>query len=186
MQSGPVYRRATPADAEMLCGLMSDPAVFSGLLQLPFPSVDVWRKRLEDQVSQPASLHLLAVDAHGATPVVIGSAGIHPAGPSLRQKHVGALGICVAANWRKRAIASELMCRLLDWADNWAGYLRLELQVYTDNAAAIALYRKFDFELEGTLRANALRDGQFVDSHLLARLHPQQPQLSNTKEALPA
>lgn len=181
MQSGPVYRRATPADAEMLCGLMSDPAVFSGLLQLPFPSADLWRKRLEDQVQQPAALHLLAVDAHGATPAVIGSAGINPAGPSLRQKHVGGMGICVAPNWHKRGIASELMRRLLDWADNWAGYLRLELQVYTDNTAAIALYRKFGFEHEGTLRANALREGQFVDSHLMARLHPRQPQLAIAK-----
>ncbi len=181
MQSGLVYRRATPADAEMLCALMSDPAVYSGLLQLPFPSVDMWRKRLEDQVTQAAALHLLAIDTHGATPSVIGSAGIHPAGPSQRQKHVGGMGICVAASWQRRGIGSELIRRLLDWADNWAGYLRVELQVYTDNAAGIALYRKFGFEHEGTLRANALRDGRYVDSHLMARLHPQQPQVTSAK-----
>ena len=38
--------------------------------------------------------------------------------------------------------------------------LRIELTVYTDNAAAIALYRKFGFEIEGTHRAYALRDGR--------------------------
>ncbi len=161
----------------MICALMSDPAVFSGLLQLPYPSPDLWRKRLEERVDNPAALHLLAVDTHGATPVVIGSAGIHPAGISQRQKHVGGLGISVAAAWQRRGIGSELMRRLLDWADNWAGYLRVELQVYTDNEAGIALYRKFGFVHEGTLRANALRDGVFVDSHLMARLHPQPPRL---------
>jgi putative acetyltransferase len=54
------------------------------------------------------------------------------------------------------------------------------LQVYTDNVAALALYRKFGFDREGTLRAHALRDGRFVDSHLMARLHPRQPQVDVT------
>ncbi|MCA3222627.1 MAG: GNAT family N-acetyltransferase [Burkholderiales bacterium] len=180
MSGGPVYRRATPADAQMLCALMSDPAVFGGLLQLPYPSADAWRKRLEEQVLQPAALHLLALDAHGATPAVIGSAGIHPIGPSQRQKHVGGMGICVAPAWQRRGVGSELVRRLLDWADNWAGYLRVELQVYTDNVAALALYRKFGFDREGTLRAHALRDGRFVDSHFMARLHPRQPQVDVT------
>ena len=56
----------------------------------------------------------------------------------------------------------ELMRRLLDWADNWAGLLRIELGVFSDNARAIALYRKFGFELEGTQRAWALREGVFI------------------------
>ena len=46
------------------------------------------------------------------------------------------------------------MRRLLDWADNWAGLLRVELGVYADNERAIALYRKFGFELEGCQRAH--------------------------------
>jgi len=51
------------------------------------------------------------------------------------------------------------------------------LTVYTDNAAAIALYRKFGFELEGTHRAYGLRDGRYADVHAMARLHPNPPQL---------
>jgi putative acetyltransferase len=55
--------------------------------------------------------------------------------------------------------------------------LRLELNVYVDNEPAIALYRKFGFEIEGTNRAFALRDGVYVDSHAMARLHPNPPTL---------
>jgi putative acetyltransferase len=168
------YRRAVPADAEGLARLMSDPRVFAGLLQLPYPTADLWRKRLEAQVEQADSLHLLALDEGR----VIGSAGIHPAHRGLRTRHVGGLGICVAADWHGRGVGSELMRRLLDWADRWAGYLRIELGVYADNQAAIALYREFGFVHEGTQRAYALRDGCYVDSDMMARLHPNPPPLS--------
>ncbi len=40
----------------------------------------------------------------------------------------------------------------MDLADNWLNLQRLELTVYSDNAAAIALYRKFGFEQEGCHR----------------------------------
>jgi putative acetyltransferase len=44
--------------------------------------------------------------------------------------------------------------------------------VYTDNLAALALYRKFAFAIEGTCRAYAFREGSYVDAYAMARLHP--------------
>jgi putative acetyltransferase len=167
------YRRASPADAEGLAQLMADPRVFGGLLQLPYPSVEVWRKRLEGQLEQSDTLHLVAL-ADGA---VIGNAGLFRTSQSLRTRHVAGLGISVAHDWQRRGVGSELMRRLLDWAENWAGYLRIELGVFTDNEPAMALYRKFGFVHEGTQRAFALRDGRYVDCHMMARLHPNPPQL---------
>ena len=41
-----------------------------------------------------------------------------------------------------------------------------------DNEPAIRLYRKFGFEVEGTLRELAYRDGRYVDGFLMARLAP--------------
>jgi putative acetyltransferase len=55
------------------------------------------------------------------------------------------------------------------------GVLRIELTVYDDNARAIALYRKFGFEIEGRHRGYALRDGRYVDALTMARLHPAPP-----------
>jgi hypothetical protein len=40
------------------------------------------------------------------------------------------------------------------------------------NAAAIALYEKFGFEVEGTHRRLAFRDGEYVDAYSMARLKP--------------
>ena len=64
----------------------------------------------------------------------------------------------------------EAVAALIDAADNWLDLKRLELTVYVDNAPAIGLYRKFGFEVEGTRRADAFRDGKFVDSLMMARV----------------
>ncbi len=167
------FRRAAPADAEAMARLMADEAVFGGLLQLPYPTPELWRKRLEPQATDQDGLHLVAQ----AGSELIASGGLHPVGPSPRRRHVAGLGLCVAAAWQRRGVGSGMMRRLLDWADRWSGYLRIELGVYTDNAAAIALYRRFGFEVEGTQRAYALRGGRYVDTLMMARLHPDPPQL---------
>ena len=87
------------------------------------------------------------------------------------------LGISVAREAQGRGVGSALMAAMCDYADRWAGVLRLELTVYTDNAAAVALYRKFGFVVEGTHRAYAMRDGRYVDAHAMARLHPDPPRI---------
>jgi putative acetyltransferase len=46
----------------------------------------------------------------------------------------------------------------------------LDLRVYVDNVRAIALYKKFGFEIEGTHRRFALRNREYVDVHVMARL----------------
>ena len=176
--TGPEYRRASPDDAAALARLMSDPQVFAGLLQAPYPSVEVWRKHLEQQIEQNDGLHLLAID-NGE---VIASGGVHGVGMRMRRRHVAGLGICVALDRQKQGVGSEMMRRLLEWSDKWAGYLRIELNVYTDNERAIALYRRFGFEMEGTHRAHALRDGVFVDTLSMARFHPNPPQVPRKTE----
>ena len=55
-------------------------------------------------------------------------------------------------------------------ADNWINIKRLELEVYTDNAPAIRLYETFGFVIEGTLRAFAYREGEYVDAYYMARV----------------
>jgi putative acetyltransferase len=62
------------------------------------------------------------------------------------------------------------MTALLELADNWLNVIRLELTVFVDNERAIALYRKFGFEIEGTHRAYALRAGRYADTYAMARI----------------
>ena len=108
---------------------------------------------------------------------MIGHAGLH-GNENPRRAHVWYLGMSVHEDWHARGVGTRLMEALIDLADNWLGALRIELTVYCDNEPALKLYRKFGFEIEGTHRAFALRDGQYIDSYAMARLHPRPPRLN--------
>jgi putative acetyltransferase len=167
-----LIRRPRPEDAAARVAIMGEPQVLSGLLQVPYPTEAMWKKRIEDAPAGPTTGELFIVAERGG--VVVGNAGVHPP-PQVRRRHSAAIGMAVAREAQGQGVGTALMAALVDWADNWAQLLRLELTVFTDNQAALALYRKFGFVHEGTHRAFALRDGVYVDAHCMARLHPKPP-----------
>ena len=167
-------RRATPNDAAAYARIMGDPAVYSGLMQLPYNDEGLWHARLVESCA-PGKLDLpLAAELNGE---VAGTAGLHPVGAAIRRRHAMMLGISVAREVQGQGVGSALMQAMCDYADRWVGALRLELTVFADNAAAIHLYRKFGFEIEGTFRGYAMRDGRYVDALAMARFHPDPPRI---------
>ena len=120
-------RRATPNDAAAYARIMGDPAVFAGLMQLPYTDEDAWRARLIESCA-PGKLDLpLAAELNGA---VVGTAGLHPVGASIRRRHVMMLGISVASDAQGQGVGSALMQAMCDYADRWVGTLRLESAGY--------------------------------------------------------
>ena len=163
-------RRATVADAEAFAAMLADPEVFPHLLQMPYADTALWQARLGDAAAAVKSdLRLVAVADDGE---LVGGAGLHPAGASPRKRHVMALGMHVKPAWQRQGVGTQLLQALCDYADNWLGLLRLELEVYADNHKAQALYRRLGFVEEGRHRCDALRDGVYVDSLTMARLNP--------------
>ena len=165
-------RRPRPEDAAAITATMGDPDILAGLLQLPYPTEEMWRKRILEMPVGPTTGELFLVAEVGGR--VVGNAGVHPV-QHVRRRHAASLGIAVARDAQHQGVGTALMAALVDWADHWAQLLRLELTVYTDNEPAIALYRRFGFVAEGTHRAYALRRGVYVDALCMARLHPDPP-----------
>ncbi len=163
---GLLIRRAEPDDCSAIYEMFNSPKVYPGTLQLPYPSREQWRQRLTD--AGDGTYNLVAV-ADGR---VVGLLGLHTFPNRPRRRHVGAIGITVHDEWQGQGVGKALMRAGLEMADNWLNLTRLELEVYTDNEAAIRLYERFGFEKEGTLRQHAFRDGRFVDSYTMARLRP--------------
>ncbi|MHA4967719.1 GNAT family N-acetyltransferase [Pseudomonas extremorientalis] len=158
-----VIQRFTEAHLEGVAALYNEPAVCRQVLQMPFQSVEMWRKRLV--MDNERRLQLVAL--HGGE--VVGQLGLEQY-LRVRQAHVGTFGMGVATAWQGKGVGSRLLTAALDVADNWMNLHRVELTVYADNEAAQRLYRKFGFAVEGVLRDYALRDGQFVDTVSMARL----------------
>ena len=167
-------RRATPDDAAGFARVMSDPAVYPGLMQLPFNNEQQWRERLTESTGAGKVDLILVAERDGA---IVGNAGLHPfaLANQVRRRHVASIGIAVAPEAQGQGVGTALMQAICDYADRWLGLLRLELTVYVDNARAIALYQRFGFEIEGRLRGYAMRDGHLVDAFAMARIHPAPP-----------
>jgi len=161
-----VVRRAEPGDAEGMRAIFSSPRAMAGTLQMPYPSVELWRKRLVDF---PSGDYLLVATIAGE---LVGNAGITAVSKSPRRRHVAGIGMAVRDDRQGRGVGTSLMKAIIALADGWLNYQRLELVVFTDNAAAIHLYQKFGFAIEGTARAHAFRDGRYADTYMMARLHP--------------
>jgi putative acetyltransferase len=71
---------------------------------------------------------------------------------------------------------------ILDSADILAGLSRIQLNVFTDNERAIALYHSFGFRIEGRHESFACRDGAYVDAFTMARLNREPPAARTTAE----
>jgi putative acetyltransferase len=164
--SGLIVRARCREDAAGVAELVNLPGFRFGTMRLPFHSLDEvrgWLERPRDGDGN-GDIDLVAVlDGR-----IVGSGGLHRL--RGRRAHVGELGIGVHDDWTGRGIGTAILAALVEAADRWLGLRRLQLTVYVDNAPALALYRRFGFEIEGTHRAYAFRDGRHVDAHTMARL----------------
>lgn len=164
-RAGVRIRAAEPEDIAAITRTMEMPGVIHGTLQTPHTSAALRRERFT--FTDPHVCFLVAEPADGGEPIA--NAGLHRV-TRPRRIHTAAIGMGVRDDWQGRGVGTALMAALLDVADNWWQVTRVHLEVYADNAAAIRLYEKFDFEVEGRLRRDAFRDGEYVDSLVMARL----------------
>ncbi|MFT4539311.1 MAG: putative acetyltransferase [Planctomycetota bacterium] len=131
---------------------------------MPYQSRDDLKKKLESPRGRNHNLVAMLDEPKK----VVGMVGLHPF--EGRRAHVAGLGMFVHDDHQNQGIGGHLMQAALDLADNWLNLRRLELTVHTDNKHAVHLYDKFGFVKEGTFVDYAIRDGEFIDAHTMARV----------------
>ncbi len=156
-------RHSEPEDVPAIKGIYEQPSCYQGTLQLPYPSFDQWQRFLG---SKPDNFHSLVAVIDG---VIVGQLGLE-VNVHARRKHVANIGMAVAESHQQHGVGSQLLTEAIMLADKWLNVHRLELEVYTDNMAAIKLYQKFGFKTEGTAHDYAFRNGEYVAVHLMARI----------------
>ena len=145
-------RHSESKDIQAIRDIYSGRVAYSGTLQLPFPSVAVWQSRLE---KLPQGVYSLIAEIEGE---------------NQRRRHVAGFGMAVKDDYQGKGVGNKLLSSAIDLAENWLNIQRLELTVYTDNDAAIALYKKNGFVIEGESSKFAFRNGDFVSVYHMARV----------------
>lgn len=157
-----VIRHAEARDAEDLRRFYALPEVYHNLLQLPHPPAEIWEDRLKPQQGRRQLVACIDNQLAGNLTLMVEQ--------NPRRSHVATFGMAVSSAFHNRGVASALMREMINLCDNWLRIDRIELTVFVDNDPALAVYRKFGFEIEGTGKRYALRNGEFVDSYFMARM----------------
>jgi L-phenylalanine/L-methionine N-acetyltransferase len=159
---GLVIRPAASSDAQEIADFHNLPGYRAGTLRLPYQSTEEVRRFIEQPRGE--GLNLVAI----MDGIVVGDIGLIRA--SGRRAHSATIGMGVHDGYHRRGIGRALLGEIIAIADDWLDLHRLDLTVFCDNEAAIALYQSFGFETEGVHRGYAFRAGAYADAFAMARL----------------
>ncbi|UPQ89679.1 GNAT family N-acetyltransferase [Vibrio sinaloensis] len=154
-------RKMSSADLPALYDIYTDKEVVNNNRYLP----DIKREEFELMFND-SQLNFVAVESDGE---LLGHLAINSTSKP-RLKHSASFGIAVAKTSRGKGVGRFLMEYLLAYCDEQLNLTRLELEVHANNVAALALYKSFGFEVEGTKRKAVLVEEDLVDIVIMSRV----------------
>lgn len=160
----PVYL----GDAKGINDLRRMPGVFENILGIPSERIIRTEDYISNMDNNTHQFVAVITDETGSEKV-IGTAGLNVFANN-RLRHSASIGIMVHREYQGNGVGRKLIEALLDIADNWLMLVRVELSVFIDNLKAIELYKKLGFEIEGTKRKAAIRNGEYIDEYIMARI----------------
>ena len=154
-------RTATTDDVAAMIGLHEEVAAEGTWIATESPvDRDRLARLLVESIESDEQLRLVAVDGER----VVGHLGLNPSGSGVMY-----LGMTLAADYRGQGVGTAMMLAAIEWARAQNGVHKIELEVWPHNAAAIALYRKVGFQVEGRRRRHyRRRNGELWDAILMA------------------
>jgi RimJ/RimL family protein N-acetyltransferase len=118
----------------------------------------------------PFELRVGVFDAGGSNDRMIGQIGFHPENPTHPWiKHTAKFGMMVLQEFWGNGIGRRLLEIMHEHA-HAIGISRIEATVRTRNERGLKLYRSMGYEIEGTRRAAALIEGEYVDEYYIGRV----------------
>jgi RimJ/RimL family protein N-acetyltransferase len=163
-----IIRQFVAADAASVASVANDRRIWLQLRDLfphPYHVADA-----ERHISRVASLDpplslVIIVEGRAA-----GGVGLQPMTDVNRR--TAEIGYWIGTAFWGRGIATEAVTLVTDWAFGAHGFLRIFAQPFAGNLASRRVLEKAGYELEGTMRCSAVKDGEVRDQCLYARLSP--------------
>lgn len=156
-------RPVHPNDVTDLYHLVRHPMVARTTLQMPSQEIIQTEDRIH---AHHPGLYRRVAEADGH---VVGMISIYQ-NSKARTAHSAGLGMMVSPVYWGIGVGRLLMEAILELADQWLNLKRIDLDVNIDNPAAIRLYERCGFALEGTRRMHTYGDGRWADSHFMGRV----------------
>ena len=127
----------------------------------------VERKAIANEIKRPGCLRVVAnVDG-----LIVGMARVR-AGELIRTAHFGEVdSVWVHSDWRGKRIGNALIDALIRWAEGNEGIEKLGLFVFSTSEAAIALYQRNGFTIEGRApRDIKFAEDDYADTVIMGRM----------------
>ncbi|WP_417900431.1 GNAT family N-acetyltransferase [Bacillus haimaensis] len=163
-----IVRKVLPEDADNLADLIKKVEESNFMLFNPgerkVTGEQLRRHRIEPLENDQSSTIFVAVDGEELIGYLF-SIGT----TTQRTAHSVYLVVGVSETARGKGVGTELFCQVEEWAKN-RNLHRLELTVMVNNEAAINLYKKMGFEIEGVKKHSLWVDGDFVDEYYMGKL----------------
>ncbi len=155
-----------------------DPATLAGLIQDGIDEV-VDPELMQDAIAEQERQRIARLNAQPNSRVLLAEEGGRPVGlltavggERNRLRHSAGLALGVAKSHWGQGIATAMVREAVAWSAT-AGLKRLELTVHTANLAAVSVYLRCGFQVEGVRRSSLLVDGVYVDEYMMSLLNPQ-------------
>lgn len=164
------FSQAGPADAVAFIGFMNQVAKETDYLVMDETgfrfSVDEMEAIFTAGLENPRELCLLAKIGSE----IIGAVSVK-ASRQFRISHIGNIFIAVKKAYWGHGLGTILLEEVVHWAEEMDLLKRLELTVQVRNQAAVHLYQKLGFSIEGTqVRGARTDEGEWLDLYYMGKL----------------
>ncbi|HKA05035.1 MAG TPA: GNAT family N-acetyltransferase [Acidimicrobiales bacterium] len=122
---------------------------------------------MEPPIDRPLRIRQFTATIEGEGAVLVATAAETVIGQLWLHGTSGVVdvGMAVSDGWRSKGVGSALLNTAIEWARDRPGVHKLALEVWPHNGAALALYRRFGFEVEGRRRRHYRRkSGELWDA----------------------
>ncbi|NQN67248.1 GNAT family N-acetyltransferase [Streptococcus suis] len=164
------FSEAEPADAVAFIDFMNQVARESDYLVMDESgfrfSPEEMGRIFEAGIENPGELCLLAKVGSE----VIGAISVKSS-KQFRISHIGNIFIAIKKDYWGHGLGTILLDEVIEWAQEMDVLKRLELTVQVRNQAAVHLYQKMGFVIEGTqVRGARTDEGEWLDLYYMGRL----------------
>lgn len=125
----------------------------------------VWVEKLEKSIRGNTRFSVFAEDQGKLVGLICAYVD-----PLVKIKHTAHIAsVYVNKAYRGSGVATKIMEGMINRIKSNKNINRLELMVVTTQEPAISLYKKFGFEIVGTVHKNLSLDGVYYDEHIMEK-----------------